>query len=157
MKNKLWEFSGKSFYWLTWPLLALYIYRTSRTRVLVICGDEVLVVKGWHGTGSWELPGGGLHRKELPADGAIRELYEETGISVTATDLQFLFSSPAKRHHGLSYKIFAYVLELKTKPELTKQKLEITHLEWMHWQKLYDDPKTNKNLKDIISVWFKKV
>ena len=28
----------------------------------------------------WELPGGGLDSGEIPADGARRELYEETGI-----------------------------------------------------------------------------
>lgn len=35
----------------------------------------------------WSLPGGLLNHRELPVDGARRELYEETGIRVEPADL----------------------------------------------------------------------
>ena len=35
----------------------------------------------------WCFPGGGLNRDEQPADGAVRELAEETGVVVDAADL----------------------------------------------------------------------
>ena len=37
--------------------------------------------------GSWTLPGGGLDFGEDPADAMVRELYEETGLSVRPTGL----------------------------------------------------------------------
>jgi 8-oxo-dGTP pyrophosphatase MutT (NUDIX family) len=35
----------------------------------------------------WFTPGGGLHDGETPAEGAARELFEETGLKVTPGDL----------------------------------------------------------------------
>lgn len=35
----------------------------------------------WGDAGSWTLPGGGLEFGESPADGALRELGEETGLT----------------------------------------------------------------------------
>ncbi|MGH9856805.1 MAG: NUDIX hydrolase, partial [Acidobacteriota bacterium] len=110
-------------------------------------------VKGWLGTGRWGLPGGGLHKGEDPAEGAVRELVEETGIGVTATDLQFLFSGRAPKELGLTFNVYAYLLELPKKPNLSKQKLELTHLEWIGWRELVDGPKTSRSIKDIIDVW----
>lgn len=150
-----WHLLGRLAFWLSWPLLYVYLYRTSRTRVLVVYGDEVLVVKGWHGSGRWGLPGGGLHHGEEPANGAVRELKEETTIEVNATELQLLFENNAKRQHRLRYKVFAYVLQLKSKPKLKKQRLEITHLEWIQWRELYEDPKTDGMIKDMLAYWFR--
>ncbi len=39
------------------------------------------------GRGKWDIPGGFLEPDELPPDGAIRELREETGLEITPTDL----------------------------------------------------------------------
>jgi 8-oxo-dGTP pyrophosphatase MutT (NUDIX family) len=35
------------------------------------------------GRAVWELPAGGVQRNEIPADAALRELGEETGISIS--------------------------------------------------------------------------
>jgi 8-oxo-dGTP diphosphatase len=153
MKKSLWKFSGKAAFWLSWPALFLYLFRSRRTRILVICGDEVLVVQGWLGSGRWGLPGGGLHKNEDPARGAARELLEETGIEVNATDLQFLFSGKSPKELGLTFTVFAYLLKLPKKPNLTRQKLELTHMEWINWHKIYDDAKASQSIKDIIDAW----
>jgi 8-oxo-dGTP diphosphatase len=39
------------------------------------------------GRGKWDIPGGFLEPDELPQEGAIRELREETGLAITPTDL----------------------------------------------------------------------
>lgn len=134
----------------------VYLFPSKRTRVLVVCDDEVLVVKGWMGSGRWGLPGGGLHRGEDPAEGALRELREETGIEVNATQLQSLYSKRNISEHGFRYSVHAYVLELKKKPKLTKQRLEITHLAWIRWQELHEDPKTDKTIKHMLTAFYKR-
>jgi mutator protein MutT len=37
--------------------------------------------------GYWEFPGGKVHEGEQPADAAVRECHEETGLRVRATEL----------------------------------------------------------------------
>ncbi|MBX6752014.1 MAG: NUDIX hydrolase [Micromonosporaceae bacterium] len=37
-----------------------------------------------HFAGTWSFPGGALEQGETPADGALRELYEEIGVPATA-------------------------------------------------------------------------
>jgi 8-oxo-dGTP pyrophosphatase MutT (NUDIX family) len=52
-------------------------------------GDEVLVMKRAAGfsSGGWFLPGGHVEAGERPAEAAVREMREETGIAVDATNL----------------------------------------------------------------------
>jgi len=52
--------------------------------VFVQRGDEVLLGlrKGSHGAETWSIPGGLIEADERVFEAAIRELYEETGISV---------------------------------------------------------------------------
>ncbi len=49
-------------------------------------GDEVLLVhrRGAHGAGTWSSPGGNLDFGEDPAECAVRESEEETGVEVGA-------------------------------------------------------------------------
>ncbi len=57
--------------------------------------DAVLLVRiapGYPGAGSWTLPGGGLDFGEDPADGARREVAEETGLEVRLDGVLGIFS-----------------------------------------------------------------
>lgn len=52
-------------------------------------GEEVLLTRlatGVH-AGRWTLPGGGLHHGERPVDGLVREMGEETGLTVRVDGL----------------------------------------------------------------------
>ncbi|MDO5701310.1 MAG: NUDIX domain-containing protein [Bowdeniella nasicola] len=53
-------------------------------RVLMVRGHDIQDPDHWW----WFTPGGGLNCGEDPADGARRELYEETGISLARSDLE---------------------------------------------------------------------
>jgi 8-oxo-dGTP pyrophosphatase MutT (NUDIX family) len=151
--RRLWEIIGKIMFWLSWPALFIYMFFSKRTRILVVNGNDVLLVKGWLGAGSWGLPGGGLHYAESPAMGAARELKEETGIEVKATDLQLLISGRTKNEQGLQYYRYAYVLILDKRPTISRQKMELIHLQWMDWRRLRDDPRTNRNIRVLIDAW----
>jgi 8-oxo-dGTP pyrophosphatase MutT (NUDIX family) len=62
-------------------------------RVLLFAAQEITLPE--YGTW-WELPGGGIEPGETYVEAAIRELFEETGISVTADQL----SAPNWRRTG---------------------------------------------------------
>ena len=62
--------------------LAAYAWCEDRDRVLL-----VRIAPGEPGSGQWILPGGGLDFGEVPADGVLRELGEETGLTGRIDDL----------------------------------------------------------------------
>jgi ADP-ribose pyrophosphatase YjhB (NUDIX family) len=53
----------------------------------------------WSAVGRWTLPGGGLDFGEPPADGALRELAEETGLVGEVEGLADVFSWSARWRH----------------------------------------------------------
>lgn len=52
-------------------------------------GDREILLPHWNegGMSGWTLPGGGVEPGEHPADGAVREVKEETGYDVRLTSL----------------------------------------------------------------------
>ena len=68
--------------------------------VFVRDNDKILV--GRHtDIDKWVLPGGALEPGELPADAAIREVWEETGLLVQLTGLYGAYSGTA--NHRVTY------------------------------------------------------
>lgn len=141
-------------FWLSWPVMFLYLLRSSRTRILVMCGDEVLVLRGWLGAGSWSLPGGGLHRGENPTTGAIRELMEETGIQVDASQLQHAFTKQIRSRQGFLFTAHCYGLHLDHKPELTRQRHEIAEITWKNWHELAEDKAASTTIHALLTVFY---
>ena len=126
----LWQRLGVLTFWLTWPGLWLYLRWTTRTRLLLRVGDEILVTRTWLSDGRWSLPGGGLHRSEEPPAGVIREVREETGIVLEPEDIQPL-TIAMFRYHGLRFRCHYFVAELAAKPVVKLQKFEITGSQWV--------------------------
>lgn len=67
-------------------------------KVLVVRPDRrVLVLKrsitDERRPGEWDFPGGGVEPGESPNEGAVRELYEETGIQILTADLKLLYAA----------------------------------------------------------------
>lgn len=54
---------------------------------LLLEGSRVLLVHAAGATGRWWLPGGGVEFGETPTECLVRELLEETGLRVEATEL----------------------------------------------------------------------
>ena len=52
---------------------------------------RVLLVRHTYGRKNWELPGGVVEHGESPMDGAVREVREETGLSVAPTELTGIY------------------------------------------------------------------
>jgi 8-oxo-dGTP diphosphatase len=57
-------------------------------RAVITYNDRVLLLQraanDSHNAGLWEFPGGKVDADEKPEDGLIREVYEETGLTVSA-------------------------------------------------------------------------
>ena len=54
--------------------------------------DRVLLVR--HADGDWTSPGGMIEPYETPADAAVREMWEETGLHVRLTRIVGVFGGP---------------------------------------------------------------
>lgn len=151
--RSIWEFLGRVGYYASLPALYLQLRWSKRTRVFIRVGDELLVVKGWLSRGDWSFPGGGLKRGEDPANGAIREVLEETGITLQPQSLTLLFEGTTINPHKLTYYCYAFGIELETKPEVTTHGLELVGAEWRRIDELLAQPDANRLLKPALEVW----
>ncbi|SDK15612.1 ADP-ribose pyrophosphatase YjhB, NUDIX family [Halovenus aranensis] len=95
------------------------IYRNPKpcAGVLVVDGNKVLVVKRGKppAVGAWSLPAGYLEVDENPKEAAVRELREETNLSISKSDIELFtthFVSNSGNHNVL-------VLIYKTRYDLT--------------------------------------
>lgn len=134
--SKLWLLLGRVGYFVTYPLVSLYLRRGERTRVVVRCGDRVLVVKSWLNKGVWDLPGGGLHKGEKPSKGASRELHEELGLQI-APSLFTLHKKEQFRAGLIQYPAYFMATTLSEVPKNLKlQKYEIVAAQWVSVEQL---------------------
>ena len=93
----------------------------------------MVVKEKYHPEWNYKLPGGGIHDYETLAQGAIREVKEETGIDAT-------FQGIIAWRHGHGLKIFKSDLYFccvmrATSKEITIQPAEISEARWIP----YDD------------------
>lgn len=126
----VWKKLGTLVFWLIWPLTTPLLRRTTRTRLLLSVGDEVLVTRSWVSDGRWSLPGGGLHRGEIALQGVLREVHEEVGIDLLASTVRAV-GSGSYHGHGQTFSCHYFVAELTAKPMLHLQRLEISAAQWV--------------------------
>jgi ADP-ribose pyrophosphatase YjhB (NUDIX family) len=79
--------------------------------VIVVDGPEVLLVKRTEppAVGSWSLPAGFLEADEPPATAAVRELTEETSLSVAEEDVKLHETSFVERSADEFVLVVIYV------------------------------------------------
>jgi ADP-ribose pyrophosphatase YjhB (NUDIX family) len=97
------------------------------------CG-EILILLNNRDPQKLELPGGGIKIGELPVNGAVRELRQETGIVISPHDLQLVGNFVFRERYGIvhlyEYKhAFARIL-----PEHTSH--EVAEKRWMSDQEI---------------------
>jgi ADP-ribose pyrophosphatase YjhB (NUDIX family) len=122
---------------------------TRRTRVaayaLCVQDDALLLVRvapGYPATGVWTLPGGGLNFGEDPADAAVRELTEESGLTGDLDGLAFIDSITRDNEpefggdswHGIRIVYYATITggELRDEVEESTDKAEWVPLARVH-------------------------
>jgi 8-oxo-dGTP diphosphatase len=133
--TQVWRTVGRVSYWLSWPALYAYLRIGARARVYVVAGDQVLLVQGWLSDGRWMLPGGGLHRGEAPELGAVREVQEETGITLDPSQLELLRMTQLS-YRGLKSSLYFFVARLERPLPVRPQWGEISAIQWFTVEKL---------------------
>lgn len=128
--RQAWIVLGRVGFWLTLPLLSLYLRGQKRARVLVVCGNQLLLTKTWFGNGQWTLPGGGLHKGESSIDAVLRELYEETGLRLQPSQVE-RHSDQLFQSGGLRFNYVLFTATLKRKSLLRPQPWEISEVAWV--------------------------
>ena len=140
-------------YWLTWPLSGLYLHNSSRVRVLVVRGNEVLLVKSSYGSRRWSLPGGGVDRGESCMSAAVRELAEETGLDIDRSDLTML--GAARVGSSIKFPVvnntFFSLDYSGTKEPVNVRPYEIQQLEWFPINRLPDQ--CSKSVQIALSLY----
>lgn len=91
------------------------------------CGDAAIIDDGGRillirraDNGLWAMPGGALEVGETPAEGVLREAFEETGVRCQATHLVGVFDSrlcgSTTRHHLYMFVFLCRPLEEPSEP-----------------------------------------
>ena len=122
---------GTATFFAALPLLYVYLRHGERIRLVLRCGEKVLVVKGWLGNGQWVLPGGGLHKNEEPVIGALRELREETGIELHAKQLSYEGKHVGRESTGITFTYHLFVATIKEELVPQLQRHEISDAAWV--------------------------
>jgi 8-oxo-dGTP pyrophosphatase MutT (NUDIX family) len=88
--KKIWALLGQTTFFITKPLISVYLKSSHRTRIILISEGHILLAKDWLGNGKYSLPGGGIKKREDSSLAAARELKEETGIAIRSSQLKLL-------------------------------------------------------------------
>src|SRR5579859_1537254 len=114
--------------------------------VAVIRGDEVLLIQR-EDFEVWGLPSGEIESGETPAQAAVREVYEETGLRVRLTRLVGLYTIPRMTTGNSTNAVFAAEIiggSLETRTDETLDARFFTQgqlpeqLIWWHRQRIVD-------------------
>lgn len=132
----------------------VYFCRSHRTRLVLVSNDDVLLVRGYYGSGKWSLPGGGLHRNESPEDGLVREVREETGIIIDPKRLKELFEKRVVTETGLRFTMHAYGIKIKQKPKIRMQRGEIHETTWMNYRQVMTHDQVSDNTKRAVAAFY---
>lgn len=69
--------------------------------------------------GRWDVPGGKLEAKESPEEGALRELFEETGIALDASCIERILTLYIRKPgSGIDYVYYLFKVSLKQIPDV---------------------------------------
>ncbi len=93
------------------------------TLCYIKCSDEYLLLhrnkkENDLNEGKWIGVGGKMEPGETPDDGAVREIYEETGIVLSKNQIQNIGVVHFKSDTWNDEEMFLYKVELASKPEL---------------------------------------
>jgi 8-oxo-dGTP diphosphatase len=128
--------------WIGFRVLRLWwrLRRPNHHGVLVAiwCNGRILTVRQSYRLNA-SFPGGGINRGEDPRDAARRELAEELGLLVSATDLILVLDTIVEWDFRNDHIRF-FELDLRVEPQLRIDNREIKEAQFINPQALLADP-----------------
>ena len=121
---------GLAVFWLGWPVFYFYFKNNRRTRILVLCGDKLLLVKPWINNNRWLLPGGGIKVGESERDSVLRELAEETGLVLDGKAIKQL-GEGSYRQYGINRQFVAFFAKVRQESAVAGRLSEIAEVAWI--------------------------
>lgn len=153
MKQNTWQLLGRIAYWVLWPAIYAYSAITPhRARVIINCGEDILLVKNWLGSNGWAIPGGGLERGEDASAAAVREISEELAISVSPNELIYIGNYTFRGLLGMPSKYVLFSIELAERPDVQAKQDEIMGYAWINYRKIHQE-KVHRSATKAIRVW----
>ena len=136
---------GRRFLMIYW---AIFKPLSFGTRVMLLCKNEVLLVKHTYISGYF-LPGGGVKKSELFENSARRELKEEVGILVNNLSVFGIYKSIKEQKYTTNV---VFISKLSKKPTLKIQKDELVEAGFFNINKLplKTSPGTKRRIKEYI-------
>ena len=123
--------------------------RAHDVSLLIMRAEQAAVIrKPGYPDGAFRIPSGGVHPEESFIDGAVREAYEETGLSVKVEDyllqIHVNFTFDGDDAKWTTHVMFASLLDgdaaKDTADELVpRDRDEIEAARWMAWTELVHD------------------
>lgn len=142
---------GRVLFWVAWPLWFVYLRLGRRTRIVVEHNGKILLVKGWLGAGKWSLPGGGIKRNENPIKCALRELKEETAVSLNPADIKHI-GTGHQGQYGLGFDYEMFGARLSQQQNIKPRIIEIADIAWVPIDKL-SVHNCEQNVIDTLAAW----
>jgi ADP-ribose pyrophosphatase YjhB (NUDIX family) len=112
-------------------------------------GDRLLLLRQPPGRG-WTLPAGLLNRNETPAEGAVREIAEETGLSFGVGDLRPASPNAVVHTHG---RWVDTVFRAEADPATVRLSVDGAEVWEAAWHDLADLPKLTVATQRLLSVY----
>lgn len=118
--------------------------RAHDVTIAIVEGEKLAVIrKRGYPEGAYLLPSGGIHPEESFVDGATREAFEETGLSVQIEDypLQVHLDFVCGHRHArwTTHVMVARVLPTSVGEPRHRDSDEIESARWIRWQELIDE------------------
>lgn len=148
---KFYSWLGRVAYITLLPLIRIFVKRSHRAYVIVVCEGEILLIKNWLGRQYWGLPGGGIQKKEEPIQAVAREVKEETGLDIR--EPLELVAQDRWKADKLGYEYYIFITSLLSKATLHPRQYEIIAAEWVPLNRL-KNYRISPDLRKIISDHF---
>lgn len=148
--KQAWQIFGVVAFWLTWPAAYFFIHDTQRARVMVRWDDKILLVRGWYGSGQWQLPGGGVKRGEAITAAACREVEEEVGLQLSTQDLRKLGGKTTTAERGIQFFCQTFIADYMTEPAVRCGYPEIAAYKWVDMPVDANDKSLSDNARQAL-------
>ncbi len=120
------------------PFVGLMISGSTRTRALILHRGKVLLVRGWFGSQTWGMPGGGVRKNENSKKGLKRELREELGINAQPKQFRQIMKVE-QEEHNTRFTSIVYQIDLQTKTKFKIRRSELIEAAWHKINNLPDN------------------